>query len=152
VASIGNRGGAHRVLVGRCERKKALGRPTVRRKNKGGQWIFKKWERDMDWIDMVSERDRWRTVISAAMNTNTSDFMKIRSAAAELFHADGQTDGHDEEKSLFAILRTRLKMGAQWAVLRIFVRLAKSLWQRNRISMYLPYAMKLRQLKSLNEN
>ena len=31
---------------------------------------------------------------------------------AELFHADGQTDGHDEANSrFFAILRTRLIMG-----------------------------------------
>ena len=36
--------------------------------------------------------------------------MKIRPLEAELFHADGRTDRHDEaNKSLFAILRTRLK-------------------------------------------
>jgi len=33
--------------------------------------------------------------------------MKIHPVVAELFHADGWTDGHDE--SLFAILRTRVK-------------------------------------------
>jgi len=39
-----------------------------------------------------------------------SDFMKIRPMGAELFHADGRTDGHDERSSLFfAILRTRQK-------------------------------------------
>jgi len=39
--------------------------------------------------------------------------MKIRAVEAELFHADGRTDGHtdrnDAAQSLFAILRTRLK-------------------------------------------
>jgi hypothetical protein len=35
--------------------------------------------------------------------------MKIRPVGAELFHADGRTDGHDETKSFFVILRTRLQ-------------------------------------------
>jgi hypothetical protein len=36
--------------------------------------------------------------------------MKIRPVGAELFHADGRTDRHDEANScFFAILRTRLK-------------------------------------------
>ena len=33
-----------------------------------------------------------------------SGFIKIRLVGADLFHADGRTDGHDEAKSLFAIL------------------------------------------------
>jgi hypothetical protein len=35
-----------------------------------------------------------------------SGFIKIRLVGADLFH----TDGHDEAKSLIAILRTRQKM------------------------------------------
>jgi hypothetical protein len=35
--------------------------------------------------------------------------MKIRPVGAELFHADEQTDRHDEANS-FAILRKRLKL------------------------------------------
>jgi hypothetical protein len=31
-----------------------------------------------------------------------SNFMKIRTVGAELFHADGQTDRHDETNSLFS--------------------------------------------------
>jgi len=31
------------------------------------KWIFKKWEGDMDWID-VADRDRWRAVVNAVMN------------------------------------------------------------------------------------
>jgi hypothetical protein len=42
-------------------------------------------------------------------NTEISNFIKIRPVAAELFHADRQTDEYDEAESLFAILRTRLK-------------------------------------------
>jgi len=32
-------------------------------------------------------------------NTQISDFIKIRPVAAELFHADRQTDGHDKANS-----------------------------------------------------
>jgi hypothetical protein len=64
VAYMGDRRCAHRVLVGRCEGKKALGRPIVRRKNKGEQRIFKKWDGDMDRVDLVQERDRWRTIVN----------------------------------------------------------------------------------------
>jgi hypothetical protein len=57
-------------------------------------------------------------------NTQVSDFIKIRSVGAEMFDADGRTDGrrdgHDEENSrcsqydvLTAVL---LKMHAVWNV------------------------------------
>jgi hypothetical protein len=33
------------------------------------KWIFKKWDGgDMDWIDMIQDRDRWRALVSAVMN------------------------------------------------------------------------------------
>jgi hypothetical protein len=32
------------------------------------KWIFKKWDGDMDWIDMAQDRDRWRVLVSAEMN------------------------------------------------------------------------------------
>jgi hypothetical protein len=32
------------------------------------KWIFKKWDGDMDWIDMAQDRDRWRAVVNAVMN------------------------------------------------------------------------------------
>ena len=35
--------------------------------------------------------------------------MKIHPVGAELFHADGQTDRHDEAKTLFVISRNRPK-------------------------------------------
>jgi hypothetical protein len=35
-------------------------------------------------------------------NTPISNFMKIRAVGAELFHADGQTERHDEANSRFS--------------------------------------------------
>jgi hypothetical protein len=32
------------------------------------KWIFKKWDGDMDWIDMAQDRDRWRAVVNAVTN------------------------------------------------------------------------------------
>jgi hypothetical protein len=36
-------------------------------------------------------------------NNHAPNFMKIRLVGAELFHADGRTDGHDEAKSRFGL-------------------------------------------------
>jgi hypothetical protein len=27
------------------------------------KWIFRKWDWDMDWIDLARDRDRWRAVV-----------------------------------------------------------------------------------------
>jgi hypothetical protein len=32
------------------------------------KWVFKKWERDMDWIDLAQDSDRLRAVVNAVMN------------------------------------------------------------------------------------
>jgi hypothetical protein len=61
--------GAYRVLVGRHDRNRPLGRRKHR-------WevilkcIFKKWDEGggMNWIDMSQERDRWRALVNAGMN------------------------------------------------------------------------------------
>jgi len=32
------------------------------------KWIFKKWEREIDGIDLTQNSDRWRTLVNAVMN------------------------------------------------------------------------------------
>jgi hypothetical protein len=32
------------------------------------KWIFKKWDGDMDWIELAQYRDRWWAVVNAVMN------------------------------------------------------------------------------------
>jgi hypothetical protein len=32
------------------------------------KWIFKKWDGDMDWIELAQDRDRWHALANAVMN------------------------------------------------------------------------------------
>jgi hypothetical protein len=51
--------------------------------------ILVKFERKLSFLDRLSK------------NTQMLNVMKIRSVAAELFYADGRTDGHDEANIYF---------------------------------------------------
>jgi hypothetical protein len=64
---MGERRGVYRVLVGKTEVKKSLGRPRRR------------WEDinidlqevgcgSMDWIELAQDRDRWQTLVNVVMN------------------------------------------------------------------------------------
>jgi len=32
------------------------------------KWTFKKWGREMDWIDLAPDRGRWLVIVNAVMN------------------------------------------------------------------------------------
>ena len=32
------------------------------------RWIFRKWDGDMDWIDLAQDRDRLRALVNVVMN------------------------------------------------------------------------------------
>jgi hypothetical protein len=57
----------YRILVGRPEGRRPLGRPRCRWED-NIKWIFKKWDGGMEWIDMAQDRDRWRAVVNAVMS------------------------------------------------------------------------------------
>jgi hypothetical protein len=58
----------YRVLVGKTEGKRPLGRPR-RRWEDGIKMDLKEmgW-RGVEWIQLAQDRDRWRAVVSAVMN------------------------------------------------------------------------------------
>ena len=68
VARMGEERGAYRVLVGKPEGKRLLGRPRRRwvdnirmdLQEVGGGYV--------DWIGLDQDRESWRTVVSAEMN------------------------------------------------------------------------------------
>jgi hypothetical protein len=64
----GEKRNAYRILVGKPEGKRPLGRPRCR-------WVdnikidLREIERDgVDWIDLAQDRDQWRALVNKLMN------------------------------------------------------------------------------------
>jgi hypothetical protein len=55
--------GAHKILVGRPEGKRPLGRPRRRWEDN-----IKMDLGDMDWIHWAQDRDRWRALVNTVIN------------------------------------------------------------------------------------
>ena len=58
----------YRVLVGKPEGKRQLGRPRSRWVDKIMMEIQEVECGYMDWIELAQDRERWRTLVSAVMN------------------------------------------------------------------------------------
>jgi hypothetical protein len=63
---MGEGRGAYRILVGRPEGRRPLGRPR-RRWEDNIKMDLQKVGWGVDWIDMAQDRDRWRALVSAVM-------------------------------------------------------------------------------------
>jgi hypothetical protein len=59
---------AYRILVGKPERRRPLGRPRRRWEDNIKMDLQQVGWGGMDWIDMAQDRDRWRALVSAVMN------------------------------------------------------------------------------------
>jgi hypothetical protein len=64
---MGEKRGAYRILVGRPEGRRPLGRP-MRRWDNIKMDLKKKWDGGMDWFELVQDRDRWWPLVNAVMN------------------------------------------------------------------------------------
>ena len=67
VARMGQSRNAYRVLVGKPEGKRPLGRPRHRWED-NIKWIWGRWVDSGDWIVLDEDRDKWRAYVRAVMN------------------------------------------------------------------------------------
>jgi len=68
VARVGERRGVYRVLVGKPEGKRPLGRPRLRWEDNMEMELQERGCGGMDWIELAQDRDRWRALANAVMN------------------------------------------------------------------------------------
>ncbi|KAJ4426748.1 hypothetical protein ANN_26547 [Periplaneta americana] len=68
VAHMGESRNAYRVLVGRPEGKRPLGRPRRRWEDNIKMDLREVGYDDRDWINLAQDRDQWRAYVRAAMN------------------------------------------------------------------------------------
>ena len=68
VARMGEERGVYRVLVGKSEGKRPLGRPRRRWVDNIRMDLQEVGCGYVDWIGLAQDRDRWQTPVSAVMN------------------------------------------------------------------------------------
>ena len=78
---MGEMTGVYRVLVGKPEGNKPLGRPMHRWEDNIKMDIQEVRCWGMDWIELAQDRDRWRALVTAVMNLrvpqNVGNFLTI---------------------------------------------------------------------------
>jgi hypothetical protein len=77
VARIGERRGIYKILVGKSEGKRSLGRPRRKWQDNIKMELQEVGCGGMDWIELAEDRDRWRTLVNAVGN-RPSGSMKCR--------------------------------------------------------------------------
>ena len=60
--------GVHKVLVGKPEGKRPLGRPRRRWEDKIKMDLQEVGRGRGDWMELAQDKDRWRALLSSAMN------------------------------------------------------------------------------------
>ena len=68
MARMGEESGVYRVLVGKPEGRRSLGRSRHRWLNNIEMDLQEVGCGYMDWIGLTQDRDKWRTLVSAVMN------------------------------------------------------------------------------------
>jgi hypothetical protein len=58
---MGAKRNAYRILVGKPEGKRSLGRPRPR-------WVYNIGWDGTDWIDLAQGRDQWKALVNTIMN------------------------------------------------------------------------------------
>jgi len=72
VARMGERRGIYRVLVGKPEGKRPLGRPRRRWEDNIKMDLREVGCGGLDWIELAEDRDRWPALVNVVMNLPVS--------------------------------------------------------------------------------
>jgi hypothetical protein len=67
-SAVGEERGVYRVLVGKLEGKRPLGRSRCRWEDNIRMDLQEVGGGGMDWIRLAHDRDRWRAIVNAVMN------------------------------------------------------------------------------------
>ncbi|KAJ4426768.1 hypothetical protein ANN_26567 [Periplaneta americana] len=90
VARMGESRNAYRVLVGRPEGKRPLGRPRRRWEDNIKMDLRDMGYDDREWINLAQDRDQWRAYVRAAMNLRkdevTGEWRKLHNAELHAFY------------------------------------------------------------------
>ncbi|KAJ4431420.1 hypothetical protein ANN_20017, partial [Periplaneta americana] len=78
VARMGESRNAYRVLVGRPEGKRPLGRPRRRWEDNIKMDLREVGYDDRDWINLAQDRDRWRAYVRVAMNLRSQNLQRSK--------------------------------------------------------------------------
>jgi hypothetical protein len=65
---MGEGTGVNRVLVGKPEGRRPLGRPRLRLEDNIRMDLWEVGCGCVDWMELAQDRDRWRALVSAVMN------------------------------------------------------------------------------------
>ena len=65
---MGERRGVYRILAGKPEVKRPLGRPRRKWKDNIKMDLQQEGSGSRDWIELAQDRDRWRALVNAVMN------------------------------------------------------------------------------------
>jgi hypothetical protein len=65
---MGEKRNAYRILVGKPEGKRLLGRPRCRRVDNIKMDLREIGWDGVDWIDMAQDKDQWRTLVNTVLN------------------------------------------------------------------------------------
>jgi len=75
VARLGERRGVCRVLVGKPEGKRPLGRPRRRWEDNIKMDLQEMECGGTNWINLAQDRDKWRALVNAVMNLHAGNFL-----------------------------------------------------------------------------
>jgi hypothetical protein len=68
IACMGEKTGAYRILVGRPEGRRPLGRPRLKWEDNIKMDVQGVGCGGMDWIELAQDRDRWEALVNAVIN------------------------------------------------------------------------------------